>query len=173
MEPCWVGTPGKNTKRKAERGSTTTQTRGDGSEPERAGFKDTFNVEVTVTLMLNMLDEVTNTVQLIKSDYAGKKKTKKTPKQTKANRDTSTDSAPSLTPRWSGHPDLGQVMQVVEAGLRILPVRGCCVTTKQKPEHTNIHIHTVHTNISVNLSYSDFNFIHNHLLNKFWFIALC
>lgn len=48
---------------------------------------DTFNVEVTVTLMLNMLDEVTNTVQLIKFDYAGKKK-----------RDITTDSAAPATP---------------------------------------------------------------------------
>lgn len=39
-----------------------------------ASFMDVFNVEVTVTLMLNMLDEVTNTVQLIKFDYAGKKR---------------------------------------------------------------------------------------------------
>lgn len=31
---------------------------------------DMFNVEVIVTLKLNMLDEVTNTVQLIKSDYS-------------------------------------------------------------------------------------------------------
>lgn len=51
-----------------------------------ASFMDTFNVEVTVTLMLNMLDEVTNTVQLIKFDYAGKK-----------TRDITTDSAAPAT----------------------------------------------------------------------------
>lgn len=67
----------------------------------RVSFMDTFNVEVTVTLMLNMLDEVTNTVQLIKSDYW---KTK--PNLTKQNRDTTTDSAPlPPPPLWSGHHD--------------------------------------------------------------------
>lgn len=89
-------TPQKQKRRKRKRKTTETRT---AEASGRASFMDTFNVEVTVTLMLNMLDEVTNTVQLIKSDYAGK------PNQTKQNRDTTTDSAPSLPPLWSWHHD--------------------------------------------------------------------
>lgn len=63
-----TGPTGEHVHRKTTH--THTQWKGMGC----ASFMDTFNVEVTVTLMLNMLDEVTNTVQLIKFDYAGKKK---------------------------------------------------------------------------------------------------
>lgn len=86
-------------KQKGRKGNRKQARHGRRKRVGSASFMDTFNVEVTVTLMLNMLDEVTNTVQLIKSDYAGK------PNQTKQNRDTTTDSAPSLSPLWSWHHD--------------------------------------------------------------------
>lgn len=42
-----------------------------------------------------------------------------------------------------------------------------------KNKYKYIYIQYIHRNISVNLYYSDFFKIHNHLLNKLLFIALC
>lgn len=77
-------------------------------------------------------------------------------------RDITTDTAASATPSCGlgiiySHMNVSQTLRLrsknaknVEEteGQRILLVQGCCVALKKQ---TNIHIHTVHTNISVNL----------------------